>query len=211
MLLPACEMEIFLKKDPGKLGGNPDIELNTVGNTFDTYFRLNDSYLNVPGSAEIIKSEKGVNTVRIIADLSLEPALSVYNNLIPSQYKDSQGRLNVEAKFKATSEGMLDYTNKDQKPFVAVRYSDKVGETYELKKSDGKTITRTITAKSSTDDFEWGFYLIKTITVEQDSRIPGISKFVYKFNHKFGLVYFAMHAEDGSIIDTRVYPKYPDK
>jgi hypothetical protein len=39
---------------------------------------------------------------------------------------------------------------------------------------------------------------IKTIEVEQDSRLPGIEKIVYRFNHKFGLVYATAHAEDGS-------------
>ena len=88
-----------------------------------------------------------------------------------------------------------------------VKYDGKVGDTYKLKKSDGNTITRTITQKSTDDDFEYGFYYIKTITVEQDSRIPGISKIVYKFNHKFGLVYLEFVADDNSKAGTLVYPQ----
>jgi hypothetical protein len=48
--------------------------------------------------------------------------------------------------------------------------------------------------------------MIKTITVEQDSRIPGISKIVYRFNHKFGLVSAEVIAEDGSKVSSQFYP-----
>jgi hypothetical protein len=109
-------------------------------------------------------------------------------------------------KYKITSEGIQDYANLDTEPFTMVKYDCKVGDTYKLKKSDGKTITRTVTAKSETDDFSWGFLLIKTITVEQDSRIPGISKIVYRFNHKFGLVYAEVVAEDGSKVSSLFFP-----
>ncbi len=207
--LSSCDIDEIFKKDSGKLGGDPNIELNVVGNDFSASPKVNNSNLNLPASAVITKTEGGVNTVRVIADLRNDTRLAKYNSMIPAQYKDAQGRLNVEAKFMATTEGMLDYTNKDQKPFVVVRYNAKVGDTYELKKSDGKTITRTVTQKSTTDDFDYGFFLIKTITVEQDSRIPGISKFVYKLNHKYGLVNVAMHADDGTIIESNIYSRYP--
>jgi hypothetical protein len=75
-----------------------------------------------------------------------------------------------------------------------------------LTKTDGKTITRTVTAKSTTDDFYYGGILIKTITVEQDPKLPGIRKFIYRLNHKFGLVYLQVVAEDGSTIGGYLFP-----
>lgn len=74
-----------------------------------------------------------------------------------------------------------------------------------MSKSDGKTITRTVTARSDVDDFPYGFYYIKTITIEQDSRIPGIQKFVYRANHKFGIVYLEIYLEDGSKVSSYIF------
>jgi hypothetical protein len=45
------------------------------------------------------------------------------------------------------------------------------------------------------------------MTLEQDSRIPGIKKFVYRANHKFGVVYLEMVADDGSTMSTYLYSK----
>lgn len=43
--------------------------------------------------------------------------------------------------------------------------------------------------KSETDDYAWGWLLIKTMTVEETGReVPGVSKVVYETNHRFGLV-----------------------
>ena len=120
-------------------------------------------------------------------------------NLIPASYKDAAGNLNVTGKFKNTSEGILDYTNSDSKPFVLVNYSSNVGDKYVLHKSNGQTITRTVTAKSTTDDYPYGMLMIKTMTVEQDSRISGISKIRYYANHKFGLVGIEFVMEDGTV------------
>jgi hypothetical protein len=88
-----------------------------------------------------------------------------------------------------------------------VRYDDKVGDTYKITKADGKVITRTVTQKSTTDDFSYGLMMIKTITVEQDSRIPGISKIIYKFNHKFGIVYIEAVAQDGTKAGIKIFAK----
>lgn len=189
------------------VNGDTNIPLNQVGNTFSSSANINGNYVDIPGSCVITESVDGVATIDLIVDLKSNPALSQFNELIPDEYKDSQGRVNVEGKVKITSEGIVDYTNSDNKPLVMVKYDCKVGDKYTLKKSNGNTITRTVTQKSDTDDFEWGFYLIKTITVEQDSRIPGISKIVYKFNHKFGLVFVEAVAEDGTKLSSLVYPQ----
>ena len=112
--------------------------------------------------------------------------------------KDASGNLNYDLKVKMTDEGILDYTNKDQKPLVLVRYDASVGDKYTLDKSDGTTITREVVSKSTTDDYFWGGMLIKTINVQQDSRIPGIKKIEYIANHKFGLVGIKVYMEDGT-------------
>jgi hypothetical protein len=202
----SCSLFDDLTEKDNELGGDTDIPLNQVGNTFTTTANVNGTYISANSSIAITENSDGVVKVAISANLDSIPGLSKFTDLIPDEYKDSQGNINVTAQGKITSEGYLDYTNADEAPFTMVKYDCKVGDTYKLKKSDGNTITRTVTQKSTDDDFSWGFYLIKVMTVEQDSRIPGISKIIYKFNHKFGLVYAEVVAEDGSSVGTLVYP-----
>jgi hypothetical protein len=202
----SCDLVNDLTEGDNDLGGDTDIALNQVGNTFSTFGSVNGTYVNVSSSITVTQSDKGVTKMAVVADLMNYPELAKFNDLIPAVYKDAQGRVNTEMKYKITSEGIQDYANLDGEAFTMVKYDCKVGDTYKLKKTDGKTITRTVTAKSETDDYSWGMMLIKTITVEQDSRIPGISKFVYRFNHKFGLVSAEVIAEDGSKISSQFFP-----
>lgn len=190
-----------------ELGGDTNIPLNVVGNTFSPTVYVNGNYENITSDIKITQSVNGINTIKIMADLSQSSSLSSFNNLIPSSMKDSLGRVNLTANFKMTSEGMQDWANNDKKAFIAVKYDGSVGDQYVMKKSNGTTITRTITQKSTTDDFSYGFYLIKTITVEQNTFIPGIKKYVAKFNHKFGLVYVEVQAEDGSVASSIIFPQ----
>jgi hypothetical protein len=202
----SCDLFNDLTEGDNDLGGDTDIALNQVGNTFSTFGSVNGTYVNVNSSITVTQSDKGVTKMAVVADLMNYPELAKFNDLIPAVYKDAQGKVNTELKYKITSEGIQDYANLDGEAFTMVKYDCKVGDTYKLKKTDGKTITRTVTAKSETDDYSWGMMLIKTITVEQDSRIPGISKFVYRFNHKFGLVSAEVVAEDGSKISSQFFP-----
>lgn len=175
------------------IGGDGNLDANVVGFNYSCYS-------DIPGltatQAKVTSNDNGVVTISIKG--TLPTAGNTLTNLIPASYKDASGNLNVTGTFKNTTEGILDYTNSDNKPFVLVRYSSNVGDKYVLKKSNGQTITRTVTAKSTTDDYPWGLLLIKTITVEQDSRIPGISKICYIANHKFGLVGIQFVMEDGT-------------
>lgn len=186
------------KKQSTTLGGETDIPLNIVGNIFNSGSSL------FPGNAQILSSSGGDVTLRAQVQLPLGNPLA---NLIPAGMKDGTGNLNTELRFKATSEGILEYSlNSDQKPFVIARYDAKVGDKYTLRKSDGNTITRTVTAVSSDDDYFWNWMYIKTVTVEQDSRIPGVARIVYNANHKFGLVGIDIYMEDGTVTKIPIYP-----
>ena len=178
------------------VGGDTNMDMNAVGTTTSTSVQIGSTYYT--GSAVVTNNSNGVITVTLKANLPKNNSLA---NLIPASLKDASGNVNTVAKYKNTSEGILDYTNKDGKPFVIVNYSSSVGDKYVLTKSDGTTITRTVTAKSDTDSFPvmGGFMLIKTMTVEQDSRIPGINKIVYITNHKYALVAIWIYASDGTI------------
>lgn len=203
----SCDLIDDITEDENELNGDTDIPLNQAGNTFSTVPYVNGTYVDVDADITITQSNDGIVDLAIVADLQNHPEFAPFSAMIPAAYKDAQGRLNTTGKVKITSEGFQDFTNADEAPFTMVKYDCKVGDTYKLKKSDGHTITRTVTQKSTDDDFSYGFLMIKTITVEQDSRIPGISKIVYKFNHKFGLVYAELVAEDGSKTGSLIYPE----
>lgn len=187
------------------LKGNTDIPVNTVGNEFSTIgFSVNGVWVDFDPQMVITKSEDGVNTIKITADLSKNSTLQKLNNLIPASLKDAQGNVNFEMKVKVTDEGWLDYSNADQEPCVLVKYDDKVGDKYSVTTSSGTKIEREITYKSTDDDYAYGFMDIKVMKVEQETSFPGIQKYVMYFNHKFGFVGFEVVAEDGTTLKTSI-------
>lgn len=195
----------FSSKGSTTLGGSTDIPINTVGNTFSTLgTNIDGSWVDLNSEIEIIKSENGVNTVKVYADLSSDPKLSGIDKIIPDELKDAEGRVSFEGKVKITSDGWLDYSNVDEEPVIAVKYNGKVGDKYSVTTTSGSKVEREITYRSTDDDFDYGFFLIKVIKVEQETAIPGIKKYVGYFNHKFGLVGLEIIAEDGSMLKTEI-------
>ena len=186
-------------EDPNVLGGDPNVDQGQVGYTTSaSSVNVGGQYYDINSSMEVIKNDGGVATIKVTADLTNVPALQAFNEFIPASMKDASGKIDAEIKLKMTTEGIQDYFNKDSKQHTLVKYDCNVGDEYNLTKSDGVTIHRKVTAKSTDDDTPYGFMLIKAITIEQDSRVPGIKKFIYKANHRFGLVYFEIVADDGS-------------
>jgi hypothetical protein len=203
----SCEDLFNPDENPNELNGNVDIPYSKVDNTFWSSISIDGKYIDVGDSCYISKNDNGIVTLKIQANIKDFPQLKDLVSLIPDDVIDSEGYIRKEFKMKITDEGIQDYFNKDGKPHTIVKYDCKVGDKYILKKSDGTTITREVIGKSTEDDFPYGFYYIKTITIAQDSRIPGVRKITYKANHKFGLVYFAVEMEDDTIIKSWVFSK----
>lgn len=203
----SCDLNKSDSGDPNELGGDPNIPLGQVGNTFETgAVRIGNNYYDIDTSIEIVKNDNGVATVRLKADLTQIPAIKNIIDLIPPNVKSDDGVIEADFKFKITSEGIQDDLTLDDMLHTMVKYDAKVGDRYTLNTSNGKTITRTVTEKSTTDDFQYGFMLIKTIMVEQNSRIPGVSKIEYRFNHLFGLVFVELFMEDGTSASVPLFP-----
>ena len=194
-LLVSCDLLNDTKISSTDLGGDTNLTMNAVGTKVSTNVQVGST--SYPASATVTSNVNGVVTMDVKATLPKNNSLV---NLIPANLKDASGNLSTTAKYKNTSEGILDYTNKDGKPFVIVNYSSNVGDKYVLTKSDGTTITRTVTAKKEVDDYPvmGGSMLIKTMTVEQDSRIPGVSKIVFITNHHYDLVAVVVYMSDGT-------------
>ena len=101
-------------------------------------------------------------------------------------------KLSFEAKGRATSEGIQDFLYSDgdmSKPFTLVKYNAKVGDKYEYTLKDGTKIKREVTYRSTEDEWEWDFYLMKVIKVEEKKENdPFVEKITYITNHKYGLL-----------------------
>lgn len=199
----ACDKDE--SNDPNSLGGDVKTEISNVGDEFDLSVQVGDQYVNLNDQIKVISNNNGLVTMNIKANVSQAPKIKQLLDKIPGNVYDAQGNIDANVQLKVTTEGIQDFFNKDQKPHTLVKYNAKVGDQYKMTKSDGKTITRTVTARSDVDDFPYGFYYIKTITLEQDSRIPGIQKFVYRANHKFGIVYLEIYLEDGSKVSSYIF------
>lgn len=191
--------------DADILGGDTNVPLAQVGNVISLgTVKVGEGTADIGARMTITRNEGGLVTARVTADPSANPQIARYAALIDPSAKKADGTIDAEVKFRVTSEGVQDFFNKDQKPHTVVKYAGSVGDTYKVTKSDGVVITRTIVAKSTVDDFPYGFMNIKTMTVEQDSRIPGIKKFVIRANHKFGIVHVTAVADDGSELSAYV-------
>lgn len=194
------------KEDSGNssssIGGSTSIPINVVGNTFANSVVVGTA--SYQGTIAITKVTDGVATVQFKS--AIPSNIPILQGIKP-KYKDASGNLVCEGKFKMTDAGILDYNNKDHKPFVLVKYDANVGDKYTLEKSDGTKIVREVVRKSTTDDYYWSGLLIKTIDVEQSSNIPGVKKITYFSNHKFGLVAVRVEMEDGSKPQLSLVPK----
>jgi hypothetical protein len=188
--------------DSGSISGSTNIAINTVGNTFTNSVRV--GFSSYSGSIAITSVTDGVATVKFQGKIPTNyPILSG----IKAKYKDASGNLVCEGKFKMTDEGILDYNNKDHKPFALVKYDAKVGDKYTLVKSDGSTIVREVVRVSTADDYYWNGMTIKTVDVEQSSNIPGVKKITYFTNHKFGMVAVRVTMEDGTTPQLDLVPQ----
>lgn len=210
IILISCDPKDDESNDPNVIKGETNIGINTVGNTFGASVKVGNNYYDVGDSVYIVNNNNGMITLKVKADLSKIPALSVINNAIPSSYKDGNGKIDVNLTFKSTSEGIQDYNwfTKPGKYHTIAKYDAKVGDTYPIKNSDGVDIVRTVTERTDRDDFPYGFYDVKTIKVEEDPKIPGLKNIVYRVNHKFGLVWFEIQMEDGSKASSYFFADY---
>lgn len=198
----SCSKEEIKESNPD-IGGTTNLGINTVGNQFYGSLKLGDTYFTTNESIKIASNDNGV--LSITAQTNAPVNNPIYK-LIPDKYKTATG-LSGTFKIKSTSEGIQDFFNKDEKAFTLVKFDAKVGDKYVIKKSDGTFITREVIQRSETDDYPYGFFNIKTITVQQDSRIPGVSKILYRVNHKFGIVNVEFKMEDGTSNNSYIFSK----
>jgi hypothetical protein len=202
---------------PGTIGGTTNLPITEVGNTIATgAVTVAGTSYSVGGGLTVTGSDAGDVTLRLTADLNTAPALlAKVNTWAPALASVggwgsgflTNGVIGTDVQLRVTSEGIQDHLNADKKLNTLVRYDAKVGDTYRVTLADGSSITRTVTGVATQDDFQYGMMLIKTITVEQPSKIPGVTKFVYRANHRFGLVWVQAQLEDGTTLSYYLFPQ----
>ena len=178
-----------LLEDDDSLGGSQ----SPIG-AVDNNFGISDVTGISNANAKVTKLDKDVSTITYTCTvdnanwLSLAPYIP--GTVVNGKNVTSTGKVIL------TSEGIMNVY--DEGNLILVKYDAKVGDSWSLKRGS-KTITRTVTKKSETDDYSWGWLLIKTITVEETGRdVPGVSKVIYETNHRFGLVGVTVFFEDGT-------------
>jgi len=204
LLVVACKNNDDDDDDPNSLGGDPNVGYTEVGTTFSTSVRYLSNSYDLNENISVTKNDNGVVTLKVQADVSKLP--SDVSNILRGigVGVDNIGKINQEATLKVTTEGIQDYFFGPA--FTLVKYNASVGDPYKLTTADGNTLTRTVVKKSTEDDFSWGFMLIKVVQVEQTGMgIPGVEKFVWSTNHKFGLVHFKAVLDDGSEVSSSIF------
>jgi hypothetical protein len=181
----------------GQTLGGSQSPMGEVGNTF--------SVGEVQGlsnpSAEITELNDGISTISFTCQVT-DPVLLDMARYIPGN-KVTGNTVTGGGKVKITDKGIMNVYEEGN--LMLVKYDASVGDEYTLKRGVN-TIHRKVTAKSETDDYFWGWMLIKTIAIEETGRgIPGVSKVEYQTNHKFGLVGVKVYFEDGTTKSVGVY------
>jgi hypothetical protein len=176
-------------------GGNPT-PMGDVGNTFM------GSVTGMNNFSAIIKSNtNGISTIGCtgtITDPAMKTVVGLLNSNSLMNIDPSTGVFNVDLKVKFTDTGIVEFFSKDGGGSVLSSYSDGVGAKYTCKNAEGHTYTREVTAKSTIDDYPYGFMYIKTTTIKELSAYRGINRIEYRTNHKFGLVNITVYLDDGS-------------
>ena len=207
--VPSCKKST----DPTVLTGDTNIPLTQKDSVTDIYFTVNGT--SMPGaSMKVISNDNGMVTYGASIDLTAYPDSLITNlvTMIPQMisYYNPQGViwsvtsnnvLNIQFKVKVTSEGMQNYFV-EGKPWT-IRYADGVGTNNSVTRSNGQTLTTTVTEKTGLDDWPYSLWLIKTSKVEFTAPAddPSISKVTFRVNHKFGLVYVKVEGKNGKVLE----------
>lgn len=188
--LSACDL---LKKDDDTILGGEQSPMGLVGETVSS---SSATIAGVSGfNASVIALNDGVSTFTGSATVNntiLKNLLSNFPELTISGNTISTNNL----KFKITKEG-IEFKS-GARAGIWVKYNASIGDTYPIGSTGD---VRTVVAKSTTDDYPYGFWLIKVVKVEESNTFltnAGINKVTYIANHKFGLVGIKFTLSDNS-------------
>lgn len=232
LTLNACDDNVV---DPNEIGGETNLELTQVGGRFSASLQ-SDTYVpgfsSLEDSVVITKNDNGIVTTHVQATFDsnfvvtldsvlgttslpwstkfdiLNADLERFDATLDTTNKQAM-KVTFDLKLKVTSEGIQDFVNSHgdlSHPYTIVKYDAAVGDKYEFTDSKGVKTTRTVTYRSTTDDYPIAFWNIKIIKVEQTREDPMIEKIIYYTNHKFGLVGVELHTKTGKVVKLGIIP-----
>ena len=176
--------------DDKPLGGEPSPigEVNSI-------FGVTDLPNGVGNAEAIVTARNGdVSTITYSATIT-NPAVLDMISAMPDVVV-SGNRVSVSRDYRITTKGFQSVYEEGN--LTIMDYDAKEGDTYSLK-HNGKNLVRKVTKVSKEDTYEWAFFLIKTIHVQETGRgIPGVSKIEFIGNHKWGMVGMKVYFEDGT-------------
>ncbi|MCZ7555966.1 MAG: hypothetical protein M5R41_06140 [Bacteroidia bacterium] len=234
LTLSACDDDE--STGPNDLGGDPNLELTQVGQEFPISItipgspgsiisELKDSIVITANNGGIVslrgifsfdstwvrglEAELGISALPMDAKRAvLTHFVELFGAVLDTADKNNMNA-RVDAKLKVTSEGMQEFVSSGgdlSKPFTIVKYNANVGDTWNFTNSKGENITRTVSYKSTTDDFPVGFWNIKVIKVDETRESPVFEKITWVTNHKFGLVGVLLKTKTGKDVNMTVFP-----
>lgn len=233
--LAACESA----HDPYDVGGSSDLDLTEVGNTFPVIINVGGSWKldeHVRDTTVIIQRDGGIVTFRgryhidsvgykmldtmlglqaIPASIK-QAAIDYYARKFGATIDSSNPNdivVHVEFKAKVTSDGVAEFFSSKgdvSRPRALVKYSWNVGDELSFTDDDGIKIKRRVIRKSTEDDYPIGFWLIKTIDVEQTAENSPFANLIERAviigNHKFGIVGFKLYTRTGKEAHITIFP-----
>lgn len=182
------------KKDGIKDIAGPVSNMGQIGVTVSSSTTAVNGVSNF--NATVSSLENGVSVFTASANVTNQALKTLLSNY-PSVFTINGNTVSTSnIRLKQTTEGVKCET--DAFPGVVVKYGSKVRDKYPV----GNTgVNRTVISKSDTDDYPYGFMLIKTIQVEQplpNLKFAGITKVVWIANHKFGIVAAEVYLDDNT-------------
>jgi hypothetical protein len=199
--------EILSKDDDNKVLEGDQSALGETGTTFTS------STIEISGvkdfAASVASLSGGVSSFSATATVTNDVLKNMVSNFPGVVVNGNQVSI-TDMKMQITTEGIKCLTGPGEG--IIVKYDSEVGDTYPIGSSDN---VRKVVSKSTTDDYSYGFLMIKTIQVESSpsnlKSMTGVSKITYIANHRFGLVGVKLNYEDGSSASFPVYSSAENK
>jgi hypothetical protein len=188
--LTACK-----KDNPDTLGGLQS-PMGEVGETISSSSSTIAGVTSI--SASVVSLEDGVSSFTGTAVITNSTIKNILSNH-PQTVIDGNNVTISDIEFKITTEGIASVNGLE--PGVIVKFDSNVGDSYTIN-GGGK---RTVTSKSTDNDYFWGGMDIKVMQIEENTNKFGVKKTVYWANHKFGLVGIEFTFDDNSTAKFPVY------
>lgn len=194
----SCE-DLFDKDKPGILKGDQS-PMGEVGTTISSSSATIAGVSNFQATVTALSGD--VSSITGSAEVTNQAIRNIFTS-IPGVTVNGNTVTGTDIKFRNTTEGIELMSGPTAG--ILVKYGSKVGDTYPI----GNTgRVRTVVEKTDSDDYAYGFLLIKTIKVEETGnklKSSGISKITYIANHRFGLVGFKVTLNDNTEVKFPVY------